>query len=243
MNIRLDELVLERGLASNLKEAQAIIMSGKVLVKDVVEDKVGTKFDSKISIRVKEKKTPFVSRGGVKLEGAFCSFDISVKNLVCMDVGASTGGFTHLLLLNGAKRVYSVDVGQGLLDWRLRNDERVVVMEKTNIRKVVPKGDMRELDFICVDVSFISLKLILVNLYDLLKKGGRLVTLIKPQFEAKKEEVGSGGIVRDSKVHEKVVSEILEFAENIGFTNLGVEPSKLRGTKGNLEFLAYFERG
>lgn len=242
MKIRLDELVVKNNLAKDIKEARAVIMSGKILVDNVVEDKIGTRFKENVQIRIKSKKLPYVSRGGLKLETAFEEFDIDVKNKKCMDVGASTGGFTHLLLTKGAKSVYAVDVGFGILDWKIRENARVVVMEKTNIRNVYPTDDLKELDFICVDVSFISLKTIMKNLYELLKSKGQVVLLIKPQFEAKREQVGEGGIVTDSMVHKEVIFEVDKCARGLGFVQKGITKAKISGAKGNIEFLAFYEK-
>lgn len=241
MKKRLDELVLELGLANEISEARALIMSGKILVDDVCEDKPGMKFSEDKNIRLRtSKKTNFVSRGGLKLQKAIDTFSIDVKGYKCMDIGCSTGGFTDLLLKRGAKKVYSVDVGSGQLDWKLRNDERVVVMEKTNIRNVQIDEDLSNFDFICVDVSFISIKIILDKIKELLKEGGELVLLIKPQFEARREDVESGGIVRNQKVHDYVKNEINTECENRGLKNFGIVESPITGAKGNIEFLGYY---
>lgn len=238
---KLEELVIESGLASEINESRALIMSGKVLVNDMCEDKPGMKFSTDKIIRLRSsKKTEFVSRGGLKLQKALDNFKIDVKNYKCMDIGCSTGGFTDLLLRRGAAKVYSVDVGSGQLDWKLRNDDRVIVMEKTNIRNVEINDELSNFDFICVDVSFISIKLILDKIAGLLKHKGRLVLLIKPQFEAERKDVESGGIVRDETVHEYVIKDINAECEKRGLKNVGIAQSPITGAKGNIEFLGYY---
>lgn len=241
MKVRLDELILERGFCNDIKEAQALIMAGRVLVKETVEDKPGMKFPDDAAVRVKTKG-PFVSRGGLKLERAMEAFSVDVSEAVCMDIGCSTGGFTHVLLKRGAQKIYAVDVGSGQLDWRLRNDPRVVVMEKTNIRNVHPGEQVDPVDFICVDVSFISIRTILPNISELLKPDGKTVFLIKPQFEAARNEVGEGGIVRDETVRERVIEQVNEAAERQGLQRIGCIPSPITGAKGNVEYLAYYKR-
>lgn len=240
MKKRLDELLIDRNISDDLKKAQSLIMSGKILVNDVVEDKAGTKFDEKVSIRFKAtKKTKYVSRGGLKLEKAIEYFDIDVENFVCIDVGCSTGGFTNVLLESKARKVFAVDVGIAQLDWKLRTDSRVEVLEKTNIKDVLPSKNISDVDFICVDVSFISVKTFAKNLKMLLKKGGDLIILVKPQFEAKREEVGTGGIVMDDVIRKRVIHEVTQTYENIGFKKVGVIESPITGAKGNVEFLLY----
>ena len=242
MKKRLDELVVEKNIAKNIDEARAFIMSGKILVENVCEDKIGTKIDENKNIRLRvSKKTDFVSRGGLKLEKALDTYNINITEKKCMDIGCSTGGFTDLLLRRGARKVYAVDVGVGVLDWKLRNDNRVVVMEKTNIRNIEILGDVREFDFICVDVSFISLKLIIDNICKLLRNGGEVVLLIKPQFEAKKDEVDEGGIVKSDEVRDFVVNDINKFCIDKGLKNIGITKSPITGAKGNIEFLAYYK--
>lgn len=243
MKERLDKLVVSRNICSDIKTAQAIIMSGKVLVDDVPEDKIGTLVDTKSNIRLKNsKKTKYVSRGGLKLEKAIEEFNINVNNKICMDVGCSTGGFTNVLLNKSAKKVFAVDVGVAQLAWSLRTDSRVVVMEKTNIKNIEITSELLNIDFICVDVSFISVTTFTDVLYKLLNTDGELVILIKPQFEADRVDVGVGGIIRDKEVHKNVVDKIIsDFSKN-GFQNIGIIDSPILGAKGNKEFLAYFKK-
>lgn len=241
LKIRLDELVVLRGIAENLDIARAMIMSGSILVDNVCEDKIGMKFDDKKEIRLKStKKTQFVSRGGLKLQKALDYFSIDVTEKKCMDIGCSTGGFTDLLLRRGAKTVYAVDVGSGQLDWKLRNDDRVVVLEKTNVRYLEKDSDISDFDFICVDVSFISITNILDKIVEFSNKNAEIVFLIKPQFEANKEDVDDGGIVNDKAVHEYVVEKINNACRSKGLENIGVVESPIKGAKGNVEFLAYY---
>ena len=239
---RLDILLTERGLASSREKAKAIIMSGIVFVDGEREDKAGSTFPEEVKIEVKGSTNPYVSRGGLKLAKAMESFGIKLDNLVCMDVGASTGGFTDCMLKNGAVKVYSVDVGHGQLDWGLRNDERVVVMEKTNIRYVTPDDIDDRLDFASIDVSFISLEKVLPPVRELLKDDGEVVCLIKPQFEAGPDKVGKKGVVRDKKVHEEVVEHIIGFAGENGFTALALDYSPVKGPEGNIEYLLYLRK-
>ena len=213
MKERLDVILVEQGYAPSREKAMAIIMSGNVYVNGQKEDKAGTGFDvSKIKLEVRDHTMKYVSRGGLKLEKAMEEFAIALDQKTCMDVGASTGGFTDCMLQNGAKKVYAVDVGYGQFAWKLRQDERVVCMEKTNIRYVTPNDIDDELDFASVDVSFISLTKVLGPARALLKDGGEMVCLIKPQFEAGREKVGKKGVVRDKSVHEEVVNNIISFA-------------------------------
>lgn len=243
MKERLDKLVVSRNICSDIKMAQAIIMSGKVLVDEVPEDKVGTLVDTKSNIRLKNsKKTKYVSRGGLKLEKAIEYFGIDVGDKICMDVGCSTGGFTNVLLNRFAKKVFAVDVGVAQLDWSLRTDSRVVVMEKTNIKNVKITSDISNIDFICVDVSFISVTTFVDVLYSLLNIDGELVILIKPQFEADRADVGDGGIIRDEEVHKNVIDKIIRNFSKEGFHNIGIIDSPILGAKGNKEFLAYFKK-
>lgn len=242
MKKRLDVLLVEQGLADSREKAKAIIMSGIVYVDNNKEDKAGTTFDETAKIEVRGNTLKYVSRGGLKLEKAMDHFGVELAGKVCMDVGASTGGFTDCMLQNGAKKVYAVDVGYGQLDWRLRSDERVVCMERTNARYLTHEQIPDELDFASVDVSFISLKLILPALAGLLKPDGHAVCLVKPQFEAGREKVGKKGVVRDPAVHLEVLEHFLEHAKESRFTVLGLTYSPIRGPEGNIEYLGYLSR-
>lgn len=243
MKERLDVLLVRQGFAQSREKAKAILMAGNVFVNGQREDKAGTTFDeSKIHIEVKGSTLKYVSRGGLKLEKAMSQFPIILTDKVCMDIGASTGGFTDCMLQNGAKKVFSVDVGHGQLAWKLRNDERVVCMEKTNFRYVTPDDIGEQVDFASVDVSFISLTKILIPARNLLCEQGRVVCLIKPQFEAGKEKVGKKGVVRDSTVHEEVVHKIIDYADFIGFEVLGLTYSPIKGPEGNIEYLMFIEK-
>ena len=217
-------------------------MSGIVYVNGQKEDKAGSTFDEKAAIEVKGEKLKYVSRGGLKLEKAMANFDITLDGKVCMDVGASTGGFTDCMLQNGAVKVYSVDVGHGQLAWKLRQDERVVCMEKTNIRYVTPDDIKEPLDFASVDVSFISLTKVLQPAFELLKDGAQMVCLIKPQFEAGREKVGKKGVVRDKAVHLEVIEMILQFVTSIHFEILNLDYSPIKGPEGNIEYLVYIRK-
>lgn len=242
MKERLDILVVKSGLASSREKAKAMIMEGIVLVDGQREDKPGSTFQDSCVISLKGKPLKYVSRGGLKLEKAMQSFGIALNEKVCMDIGSSTGGFTDCMLQNGAKKVYSVDVGYGQLDWKLRNDSRVVCMEKTNARYLT-KEDIQELpEFVSVDVSFISLTKILNVVYDLLVPGGSAAVLIKPQFEAGKEKVGKKGVVREPEIHEEVIKNVLGFAAVTGFKIRGLDFSPVKGPEGNIEYLAYLEK-
>ena len=236
---RLDVLLVKKGLASSREKAKAIIMSGIVFVDGQREDKAGSTFDEKQEIIVKGKTLKYVSRGGLKLEKAMKNFDIVLKDKVCMDVGASTGGFTDCMLQNGAVKVYSVDVGYGQFAWKLRQDPRVVCMEKTNIRYVTPEDIGDALNFASVDVSFISLTKVLGPAKELLKDGGQMVCLIKPQFEAGKDKVGKKGVVRDPAVHKEVIERVILFAKSIGFGILHLDYSPIKGPEGNIEYLVH----
>ena len=242
---RLDVLLFERGYAESREKARTVIMSGIVYVNGVKEDKPGSSFaeEEGLQIEVRGQGLKYVSRGGLKLEKAVQEFGLSLNGMVCMDIGASTGGFTDCMLQNGAVKVFAVDVGHGQLAWKLRNDERVVCMEKTNIRYVVP-GDIggEALDFASVDVSFISLDKVLPPARELLKEGGRMVCLIKPQFEAGREEVGKKGVVRDKAVHCRVIRKIRDLARELNFSILGLTWSPIRGPEGNIEYLIYLEK-
>lgn len=243
MKERLDVLLVKQGLAQSREKARAVIMAGDVFVDGQREDKAGTSFDeSKVHIEVRGTALKYVSRGGLKLEKAMNQFGLTLDGKVCMDIGASTGGFTDCMLQNGAVKVYSVDVGHGQLAWKLRNDERVVCMEKTNFRYMTPADIADKLDFASVDVSFISLTKILLPARNLLKDGGQMVCLIKPQFEAGREKVGKKGVVREPEIHEEVVHKILDFADLVGFHILNLEFSPIKGPEGNIEYLGYLEK-
>ena len=243
MKERLDVLLVKQGLAQSREKARAVIMAGDVFVDGQREDKAGTSFDeSKVHIEVRGTALKYVSRGGLKLEKAMNQFGLTLDGKVCMDIGASTGGFTDCMLQNGAVKVYSVDVGHGQLAWKLRNDERVVCMEKTNFRYMTPADIADKLDFASVDVSFISLTKILLPARNLLKDGGQMVCLIKPQFEAGREKVGKKGVVREPEIHEEVVHKILDFADLVGFHILNLEFSPIKGPEGNIEYLVYLEK-
>lgn len=240
MKERLDVLLVRQGLAESREKAKAVIMAGCVYVNEQKEDKAGSMFDeTKVQIEVRGNTLKYVSRGGLKLEKAMSHFDITLENKICMDIGASTGGFTDCMLQNGASKVYSVDVGHGQLAWKLRNDERVVCMEKTNFRYMVRDDIQDDLDFASVDVSFISLTKILEPAYHLLKTNAQMVCLIKPQFEAGKEKVGKKGVVREPEVHIEVIEKVLDFAVSIGFGILNLEFSPIRGPEGNIEYLLH----
>ena len=240
---RLDVLLCEKGLAESREKAKTIIMSGIVYVNGVKEDKAGTMFSEdsgELVIEVRGNTLRYVSRGGLKLEKAIDTFGVDVSGKVCMDIGASTGGFTDCMLQNGAVKVFAVDVGHGQLAWKLRNDDRVICMEKMNIRYITP-ADINEeqLNFASVDVSFISLDKVLPAAKPLLKPDARMVCLIKPQFEAGREEVGKKGVVRDRKVHESVIVRIVNLSRELGFTVLGLTYSPVKGPEGNIEYLIY----
>lgn len=244
MKQRLDVILVNKGYASSRDKAKAIIMSGNVFVKGQREDKAGATFEEEgIDLLVKGNPLKYVSRGGLKLEKALKEFPITLDGCTCMDIGASTGGFTDCMLQNGAAKVYAVDVGHGQLDWKLRNDERVVCMEKTNFRYMQPDDIEDRLDFASCDVSFISLTLILPPAYELLKDGAYMVCLIKPQFEAGREKVGKKGVVRDREVHEEVVRKIVYFSRETGFKTCGLTFSPIRGPEGNIEYLLYLKKG
>ena len=241
MKERLDVLLVKRQLAQSREKAKAIIMSGIVYVDGQKEDKAGAVFEEKVNIEVRGNTLPFVSRGGLKLDKAFRVFPIDVKGCVCLDIGASTGGFTDCMLQNGAVRVYAVDVGHGQLDWKLRNDERVICMEKTNFRYVTSEQIPEAIDFAATDVSFISLTKILPAAKALLKQDAYMVCLIKPQFEAGREKVGKKGVVTDPRVHEEVIEKIETFAASIGFRVAGLDYSPIKGPEGNIEYLLYIQ--
>lgn len=243
MKERLDVILVEQGYAPSREKAKAIIMSGNVYVNGQKEDKAGSSFDvSKIQLEVRGSSLKYVSRGGLKLEKAMDSWQIGLEGAICMDIGASTGGFTDCMLQNGAVKVYSVDVGHGQLAWKLRNDERVVCMEKTNFRYLTREDIQDDLDFASVDVSFISLTKILIPARNLLKDQGEMVCLIKPQFEAGREKVGKKGVVRERSVHEEVVHKVIDFAHSIGFDVLDLEYSPIKGPEGNIEYLLHIRK-
>ena len=240
---RLDVLLVERGLQETRQKAQATIMSGLVYVNGQKVDKPGTAVLNDAPIEVRGNALKYVSRGGLKLEKAMATFPIDLSGNICADIGASTGGFTDCMLQNGAARVYAGDVGYGQLAWKLRSDERVVCMERTNARYLTHEQIPDELDFASVDVSFISLKLILPALCGLLKEGGHVSCLVKPQFEAGREKVGKKGVVRDPAVHLEVLENFLIHAKESGFTVLGMTFSPIRGPEGNIEYLGFLEKG
>lgn len=239
---RLDLLLVNKNLAQSREKAKALIMSGKVYVDNQKADKAGTLYKEDSKIEVRKDEIEFVSRGGLKLNKAILSFDIDLKDKVAMDIGASTGGFTDCMLQNGAKKVYSVDVGYGQLAWKLRNDKRVVNLERTNIRYLDESLILEKLDFVSVDVSFISLKLVLPVAKNLMKDFAKGVCLIKPQFEAGRDKIGKNGVVRDKKVHKEVIKNVFMFTNDLGFKILDLDFSPVKGPKGNIEYLMYIEK-
>lgn len=239
---RLDVLLFDRGLVPSREKARTVIMSGNVYVENQKADKPGTVVKNDVKIEVRGPQMAYVSRGGLKLEKAIKAFNIDLNGKIAMDIGASTGGFTDCMLQNGAKKVYAVDVGYGQLDWKLRNDPRVVNLERTNIRYLDKTAVADELDFFSVDVSFISLKLVLPIARRFMAEKATAVCLIKPQFEAGKENVGKNGVVRDKSVHESVVEGICEFILRNGFDILGLDFSPIKGPKGNIEYLIYLQK-
>lgn len=239
---RIDIVLVNKGLAPSRERAKALIMEGIVFVNNQKCDKAGTNVKDTDIIEVRGKTLKFVSRGGLKLEKAMKSFDLSLDGFICADIGASTGGFTDCMLQSGAKKVYSIDVGYGQLAWKLRNDERVINLENTNFRNVTKEQIPDELDFASVDVSFISLTLILPVLRPLLKDGATAVCLIKPQFEAGRENVGKNGVVRERSVHIAVINKIMDFALLNGFSFLGLDFSPVKGPKGNIEYLCLLKK-
>ncbi|MDD7333093.1 MAG: TlyA family RNA methyltransferase [Lachnospiraceae bacterium] len=242
MKERLDVLLVQRGLAPSREKAKTMIMAGNVFVNNNREDKAGATFAKDCQIEIHGSTLKYVSRGGLKLEKAMTHWDISLAGKVCMDIGASTGGFTDCMLQNDAAKVYAVDVGYGQFAWKLRQDPRVVCMEKTNIRYVTPEDIGDALDFASVDVSFISLTKVLKPARALLKDGGQMVCLIKPQFEAGREKVGKKGVVRDKAVHEEVIDRVIDFALETGFSVHNLEYSPIKGPEGNIEYLVYIEK-
>lgn len=241
MNSRLDIELVNRGLVESREKAKAMIMAGCVYIDDQKAYKAGDKVKEGQMIEIKGNPLPFVSRGGFKLDKSIKCFNLNLTNRICADIGASTGGFTDCMLQNGASKVYSIDVGYGQLAWKLRNDPRVINMERTNIRYI----DLESLDkisFISIDVSFISLKLVLPVAYNMLSENGELVALIKPQFEAGREEVGKKGVVRDIDIHRKVIINVIDIAYEIGFSVADIDFSPIKGPEGNIEFLIYLKK-
>lgn len=240
--IRLDIAVTQRGLAESREKAKALIMAGQVYLNGQKEIKAGATVKPDDEIEVRGSRNPFVSRGGLKLQKAAEKFDIDLADCICMDIGASTGGFTDCMLTHGAKKVYSIDVGYGQLAWKLRTDERVVNMERTNFRYVTHEQIPEDIDFASVDVSFISLKIILPVLRELLKGDGQAVCLIKPQFEAGREKIGKKGVVRDPQVHIEVIENIVAFALENGFDVKNLDFSPIKGPEGNIEYLMHIQK-
>ena len=242
MKKRLDVLVFEKGFAESREKAKAIIMAGSIFVDNQKADKCGQSYDENVNIEFRGKAPAYVSRGGLKLEKALKTFPIDLKDKITMDIGASTGGFTDCMLQNGAKKVYSIDVGYGQLAWKLRNDERVVNLERTNMRNVTSEIVSDKIDFFSIDVSFISLKLLLPVARELLADDAKAVCLIKPQFEAGREKVGKKGVVRDANVHIEVVKSIHDFCVDNGYSVLGLDFSPIKGPEGNIEYLIYLQK-
>ena len=240
--IRLDIALTQRGLAESREKAKALIMAGQVYLNGQKELKAGASVKSDDGIEVRGSRNPFVSRGGLKLQKAAEKFDIDLSGCICMDIGASMGGFTDCMLTHGASKVYSIDVGYGQLAWKLRTDERVVNMERTNFRYVTHEQIPEDIDFASVDVSFISLKIILPVLRELLKSDGQAVCLIKPQFEAGREKIGKKGVVRDPQVHVEVVENIVNFALENGFDVKNLDFSPIKGPEGNIEYLMHIQK-
>jgi 23S rRNA (cytidine1920-2'-O)/16S rRNA (cytidine1409-2'-O)-methyltransferase len=236
---RLDILLVNNNLATSREKAKSIIMSGNVFINGQREDKPGTKFDVKSDIFIKKNPNPFVSRGGLKLNKAVKEFGLILENKICIDVGASTGGFTDCMLQNGASKVYAIDVGYGQFAWKLRQDDRVVCMEKTNVRYVTPDMIDDKADFVSIDVSFISLTKILEPVKKLLNEDAQMVCLIKPQFEAGREKVGKKGVVRDKSVHEEVILKIVHYVIGLDFRIKEISFSPIKGPEGNIEYLLY----
>ena len=239
---RIDILLVEKGIITSRERAKTNIMAGKIFVNGHRVDKVGEKVDVDAEITFKGEEIPYVSRGGLKLEKAMKSFNIILEDKVCMDIGASTGGFTDCMLQNHASKVFAVDVGYGQFAWKLRTDERVVCMERTNIRYVTPEEIGEKLDFASIDVSFISLKTIMPATVNLLKEDGEIVALIKPQFEAGRDKVGKKGVIRDINVHKEVVTKIVDYLTSKELSILGISYSPIKGPEGNREYLVYFTK-
>lgn len=241
MKKRLDILLTEKGFFPSREKAKAAVMAGMVYINKAISDKPGTPIDEDALIEVKGDNCPYVSRGGLKLEKALNVFNIDVNDLICLDIGASTGGFTDCMLQKGAKKVYSVDVGHGQLDYKLRINERVICMEKCNFRNIDPDQIPDKIDFACSDVSFISLKLMFPSAALLLKENAAMAVLVKPQFEAGREQVGKKGIVKDPLVHKEVISNVIAYANENGFSARGLDFSPITGGTGNIEFLLYLK--
>lgn len=242
MKKRLDMMLVERALAPSREKAKAYIMAGQVYVDGQKEDKAGSMFTETVKVEVRGNTLPYVSRGGLKLEKAMNEFDVSLEGKVCMDVGASTGGFTDCMLQNGASKVYSIDVGYGQLAWKLRNDERVVCMEKTNVRYITEEQVPDKPQFASVDVSFISLTKVVPPALAVMSDDAQMVCLIKPQFEAGREKVGKKGVVREKSTHKEVILKIIDFAFEIGVNVIGIDFSPIRGPEGNIEYLIMLDR-
>jgi 23S rRNA (cytidine1920-2'-O)/16S rRNA (cytidine1409-2'-O)-methyltransferase len=242
MKTRLDNYLLNSGLATPLEKARGLIMAGQVLVDDRPVSKPGTRISAGAVVRIKGNKKKWVSRGGLKLVGALEKWQINPTDKVCLDVGASTGGFTDVLLQHGAKRVYALDVGYGILDWKLVSDPQVVVMDRTNIRHLIPEQIPERIDLLTIDVSFISLKKALPPALTVLKPGGEGIALIKPQFELAKGKIGPGGIVKDPELHQQAIDTILAQSREWGLHSHGIAPSPVTGPKGNQEFLFYYSK-
>ncbi len=243
MKTRLDQLLVDRGLYESGERAKAAIMSGIIFSEEIRYDKPGAQVSDDIVLDIREKNLPYVSRGGLKLEKAMERFGISLDGKACADIGASTGGFTDCMLQNGATKVWAIDVGYGQLAWKLRTDERVVVMERTNVRYVTPEQIGLPLDFASIDVSFISLKLVLPVVKKLLNPDGKVVALVKPQFEAGREKVGKKGVVRDPAVHLEVLNKFTEFSKKHKFSIIDMTFSPIKGPEGNIEYLAFLDAG
>ena len=241
MKKRADVILYEKGLVDSREKGKRVIMDGSVFIGNLRIDKPGEKLDEDVEIIIKENPNIYVSRGGLKLEKAIDSFDLSLQDKVTMDIGSSTGGFTDCMLKNGASRVFAVDVGYGQLDWKLRNDSRVVVMERTNIRNVTNEDIGEKINFISIDVSFISLRLVLPVAKNLLDENGGVVALIKPQFEAGKDKVGKKGVIRDKKIHFDVIKSVMQFCLEIDLGIYGLTYSPITGATGNIEFLIYLK--
>ena len=237
MKKRLDVFLTEKGLSESREKAKAMIMAGLVFVNSQKQDKPGFSVNEDDRIEIKEGALPFVSRGGLKLQKAISEFGFKLDDMVCMDIGASTGGFTDCMLQSGAKKVYAIDVGYGQLAWKLRNDSRVVCLERTNIRYITEEQVPETVDFASIDVSFISLTYVLPVLYNFLKENGSVVCLVKPQFEAGKDKVGKKGVVREISTHKEVVKKIVDFSLENGFSPLGLSYSPIKGPEGNIEYL------
>ena len=239
--VRLDQLVYDKGYAESREKAKAIIMSGDVYINNQKADKPGMQIPDDVNLEVRSKGLPFVSRGGYKLDKAIKVFGIAVADKICIDCGASTGGFTDVLLQNGACKVYAVDVGYGQLAWKIRNDVRVINLERTNLRYITEDQIPEKLDLAVCDVSFISLKLVIPAVKELLKDNAELLCLIKPQFEAGRDQVGKKGVVRDPSVHQQVVEDIVAFMNSIGLSVIGLDYSPIKGPEGNIEYLCHLK--